>query len=71
MSHGDIVDDLLLVEYDEFIRKDPLASGFRNLLDVSWDRNLTNSINQSMTSGHFEHEVNDSRAVVADFYYYI
>ena len=43
MSHGDIVDDLLLVEYDEFIRKDPLASGFRNLLDVSWDRNLTNS----------------------------
>ena len=43
MSHGDITDDLLLVEYDEFIRKDPLTSGFRNLLDVSWDRNLTNS----------------------------
>ena len=43
LSHGDIIDDLLLVEYDEFIRKDPLASGFRNLMDVSWDRNLTNS----------------------------
>ena len=26
MSHGDITDDLLLVEYDEFIRKDPLRS---------------------------------------------
>ena len=43
MSHGDITDDLLLVEYDEVIRKDQLTSGFRNLLDVSWDRNLTNS----------------------------
>ena len=43
MSYGDIIDDLLLVEYDEFIRKDPLASGFRNLLGVSWDGNLNNS----------------------------
>ena len=43
MSHGDITDDLLLVEYDEVIRKDQLTSGFRNLLDVSWDRNLTKS----------------------------
>ena len=40
---GDIIDDLFLVEYDEYIRKDPLASGFRNLMDVSWSRNLTNS----------------------------
>lgn len=30
------------MEYDEYIRKDPLASGFRNLMDVSWSRNLTN-----------------------------
>jgi hypothetical protein len=40
---GDIIDDLFLVEYDKYIRKDPLASGFRNLMDVSWSRNLTNS----------------------------
>lgn len=40
---GDIIDDLFLVEYDEYIRKDPLASGFRNLMDVSMSRNLTNS----------------------------
>ena len=43
MSHGDVVYEPLLADYDVFIRKDPLATGFRNLMDVSWSRNLTNS----------------------------
>ena len=43
MSHWDVVDGPLLADYHVFIRKDPLATGFRNLMDVSWDRNSSNA----------------------------
>jgi hypothetical protein len=34
MSHEDVVDETLLGDYDVFIRRDPLATRFRSLLDV-------------------------------------
>ena len=43
MLHGDIADEPLLVDYDVFIRKDPSATGFRNLTDVTWDKNSRNA----------------------------
>ena len=43
MLQGDVADEPLLVDYDVFIRKDPLATRFRNLIDVSWDRVSSNA----------------------------
>ena len=43
MLHGNTADEPLLVDYDVFIRKDPLATGFGNLTDVTWDRNSSNA----------------------------
>ena len=31
------------MDYDVVIRKDPSATGFRNLTDVTWDRNSSNA----------------------------
>lgn len=36
MSVGDIFDESLLADYDVFVRKSPIAAGFRNMVDLSW-----------------------------------
>ena len=43
LSYGDIIDEASLEVYDVFIRRDLSATGFRNLVDVSWDRNCRHS----------------------------
>ena len=43
LSYGDIFDDVSAEAYDVFIRRDPSAAGFRNLVEVEWDRNCKDS----------------------------
>ena len=43
LSYGDIFDEISLNLYDVFIRRDPSATGFRNLVDIGWDRNCRDS----------------------------
>ena len=43
LSYGDIFDEVSLEAYDVFVRRSPCATGFRNLVDVGWDRNCRHS----------------------------
>ena len=43
MTFGHIVDEDILVEYATFIRKDTAAAGFRQLVDMTWDRNSSHA----------------------------
>ena len=54
-----------------FSRRRTSRDGARNIFHEGQFLYLTVPAKRSMISGHFKHEVNDSRAVVADFYYYI
>ena len=37
LSVSDIFDESLLADYEAFLRKSPIAAGFRNLVDLTWD----------------------------------
>ena len=39
LSFGDIIDEVCLIDWDLFIRKDLSVQGFRDLVDLTWDRN--------------------------------
>lgn len=43
LLYGDIFDQLSLEVYVVFIRRDPSAAEFRNLVDLGWDRNCRHS----------------------------
>ena len=43
VSFGDALSDELLIEYSIFLRNSPLARGFRNLIDLTWDRNSSHA----------------------------
>ena len=64
MLHGDVADEPLLVDYDVFLRKDPLATRFRNLMDVSWDRNSSNA------SRKFSFNLTAAAASIKELQYY-
>ena len=64
MLHGNLDDEPLLVDYDVFIRKDPLATGFRNLTDVTWDRNSSNA------SRKFSFNLSAAAASLKELQYY-
>ena len=49
----------------------PFGNRARNYFHESQLLHLTSQANQSMTHGHFAHKVDDSRAVVAEFYQYL
>ena len=44
MTFGHIVDEDVLIEYSTFIRKDTAAAGFRQLFNMTWDRNSSYAI---------------------------
>ena len=64
MLHGDVAEEPLLVNYDVFIRKDPLATRFRNLMDVSWDRVSSNA------SRKFSFNLTAAAASIKELQYY-
>ena len=64
MLQGDVADEPLLVDYDVFIRKGPLATGFRNLTDVTWDRNSSNA------SRKFSFNLTAAAASIKELQYY-
>ena len=64
MLHGNIADEPLLVDYDVFIRKDPFATRFRNLTDVTWDRNSSNA------SRKFSFNLTAAAASIKELQYY-
>ena len=39
LSFGDIIDEICLIDWDLFIRRDLSVQGFRDLVDLTWDRN--------------------------------
>ena len=43
LLHGDIFDQVSLEVYVVSIQRDPSAAGFRNLVDIGWDRNCRHS----------------------------
>ena len=43
MSFGEALSDELLIEYSIFLRNSPLAREFRNLIDLTWDRNSSHA----------------------------
>lgn len=64
MSHEDVVDETLLGDYDVFIRRDPLATRFRSLLDVGWDRN------SSKASRKFSFNLTAAAASIRELQFY-
>ena len=43
MSFGEALSDEFLIEYSIFLRNSPLAREFRNLIDLTWDRDSSHA----------------------------